>query len=95
MKYFLLLAIFSFSAFADECYRTVGTKAIFKNFRNSKTVVEKYEIKSDGRFPASFEPARNEDGEFIYESSGLEKINPEDKEHYFPTECPLGTTTKN
>ena len=85
----------SFSSFGEECYKTVGTKAVFKNFRNSKTVVEKYEIKSDGRFLASFEPARNEDGEVIYESAGLEKINPEEKEHYFPIDCPLGATAQN
>ena len=89
MKIFYLLLLISTTTYG-QCYKTVGSKAVYRNYPNYNNVVEKYEVKADGRFLASFEPARNEEGEVIYESTGLEKIAPEKKEEYFKTDCPVG-----
>lgn len=89
MKILLLTLLLSTTAYS-QCYKTVGSKAVYRNYPNYNNVVEKYEVKADGRFLASFEPARNEEGEVIYESTGLEKIDPSKKEDYFKTECPVG-----
>lgn len=91
MKFLIVVLSLTAISASAECFKTPGSKSLYKPFRNYPNVLEKYEPKADGRFLASFEPARTEEGDVIYEAQGLEKVSPSSqKEDYFQVECPIG-----